>query len=51
MTALLPLVSAVVGMLVYGLSANAKVAEMGRIVFACAVLVLLFGAAGHVVKF
>jgi hypothetical protein len=36
---------AVIGLLIYALASNPKVAEIGRLLFACAVLALLLGAA------
>lgn len=50
MTALIPVLVAVAGALVYGLSSNGKVAELGRLCFACALLVLMFAVAGHSVR-
>lgn len=47
---LLPLIVALVGLIVYALSANAKVAELGRLAFACGLLVTLFAFATHGVK-
>lgn len=44
MTILLPLLVALVGCLVYGLSNNAKVQELGRIAFAFGLLVFLLQA-------
>jgi Na+/phosphate symporter len=41
---LLSLLVAVVGVLMYALAANPKVAELGRIAFFCGLLVFLFGA-------
>lgn len=48
--AFIPLLAIIIGLLVYVLAGNAKVAEMGRITFACGMLVTLFVAAKHVVK-
>lgn len=42
LVAIVPLVAALVGLLVYALSANGKVAELGRIAFSCGLLVTLF---------
>lgn len=47
---LVPVAAAIVGALVYALSANAKVGELARILFACGVLVALFVFAQHVVR-
>jgi len=46
---LLPLLVAIIGMLVYALSANAKVQELGRLAYGCGLLVTLFELATHVV--
>lgn len=48
--AIVPLVVAIIGLLVYALSANPKVAELGRLAFACGLLVTLFAMAGHTVR-
>lgn len=42
------IVLAVLGLLVYGFASNAKVAEIGRLTFACAVLALCLAASPHV---
>jgi chromate transport protein ChrA len=47
MNALLPFVAAVIGALVYALSANGKVQELGRILFAAALFALLFALSGR----
>jgi hypothetical protein len=44
------LLVAIVGLLAYVLAANAKVAEIGRLAFACGLLVTLFDVATHVWK-
>lgn len=44
-----PLLICVIGLLVYALSANPKVAELGRIAFAFGLLVTLWQYAGHAV--
>lgn len=49
--AIIPLIVAIVGLLMYALSANAKVAEIGRIMLWTGLLVTLFVAAGRTVKF
>lgn len=48
---ILPALVAVVGVLVYALASNAKVAEIGRLAYACGLLVTLFELATHVVHF
>lgn len=45
MTILIPLLVALAGVLAYALSANPKVAELGKIAFACGLLVTLFAVA------
>jgi len=42
MTILIPLLFALAGALIYGLSSNPKVVELGRIMFWCGLLVTLF---------
>lgn len=39
-TAILPLVVALIGLVLYALASNPKVAEIGRIVFFCGMLTL-----------
>jgi hypothetical protein len=39
----LPLVVALVGLLMYALSSNPRLVEIGRIAFACGLLALLLG--------
>jgi len=46
----LPLLVAVIGVLMYALSSNAKVAEIGRISFAFGLLVTLMVMSHHVVR-
>ena len=48
--AIIPVVVLILGALVYGLSANPKVQEMGRLAFGCGLLVALFGAARAVLR-
>jgi hypothetical protein len=48
---LLPLLVCLLGLLAYALSTNAKIAELGRLTFACGLLVTLFEVATHVVRF
>jgi len=43
---LAPLVM-LIGLLAYALSSNGKVSELGRVAFACGLLVSLFEFAGH----
>lgn len=45
-----PVVALVLGALAYGFSANPKVAEVGRITFAAALLALLLGVVDHAVR-
>jgi hypothetical protein len=45
-TAIIPLVMAILGALAYALSANPKVAELGRLLFAAGVFALAFNLAG-----
>lgn len=47
-TAIIPIVMAILGALAYALSANAKVQELGRILFAAGVFALAFALAGKV---
>lgn len=48
--AIVPILAAVIGLLVYALSSNAKVAELGRLAYACGLLVTLFAFAHHLVR-
>lgn len=50
MIALVPILAAVVGALLYALTANPKLAELGRITFGCGLLVSLFVLAQHTVR-
>lgn len=50
LTILVPLLCAVVGALVYALSANAKVAELARLLYGAGVLVTLYVVAQHVIR-
>ena len=50
MIVLLPLLIAVVGLVVYALASNPKVAELGRIAYGCGLLAFLLGSAGAVVS-
>lgn len=49
--AIIPLVVAIIGLLMYVLASNTKVSEIGRIMFWTGLLVTLFVAAGRTVKF
>mgnify|MGYP007083431297 CR=1 FL=1 len=50
MVVLLPLLVAVVGVLIYVLSADPKVQEMGRIMFFCGLLAFLMRGAEQVIS-
>jgi hypothetical protein len=50
MTILVPLLVCVIGILVYALSTNGKVQEMGRIAYGAGLLVTLFEVSGHIVS-
>lgn len=50
MIALVGVIAAIVGLVVYLISSNSKAAELGRILFGCAVLVVLLRFSGDVVK-
>jgi|KBSSwiStaDraftv2_1062776.scaffolds.fasta_scaffold00132_25 hypothetical protein len=50
MIAIIPLLAAIVGLLIYVLAANAKVVEVGRALFWCGLLVTLFTVASKVIK-
>lgn len=47
---IIPLLVALIGMVVYILAANGKAQELGRLMFACGLLVTLFAVARTVVK-
>lgn len=47
--AVIPLILALVGLLLYALAANPKVSEIGRISFFCGLLVLTFAFAKTVI--
>jgi hypothetical protein len=40
--AIVPLIAAIIGLLIYVLASNAKVSEVGRLLMACGMLVTLF---------
>jgi hypothetical protein len=48
MNALVPVICALVGALVYALSTPAKIAELGRLLFLAATIALMFAFSGHV---
>ena len=48
---LLPLLVSILGVLLYALAANPKGQEIGRLAYACGLLVVLLEVANHVVKF
>lgn len=48
--AIWPLVFLVVGLLVWALASNAKVAEAGRITFFCGLFFLVWGLSGRALK-
>jgi Na+/phosphate symporter len=48
--ATVPLLVCVIGALIYALTTRAELKEMGRLMFACGLLVALFVAAKHVVN-
>lgn len=50
MIAIVPLLVAVVGVLIHALASNAKVAEVGRALMWCGILVTLWVMAGRTVK-
>jgi len=50
MIAIVPLLVAVIGLLVYVLASNAKVIEVGKALMWCGILVTLFALASHVIK-
>ena len=50
LTILLPLLVAVVGLVLYAISANPKVSELGRIAYFCGLLVVTFALSRVVLK-
>lgn len=42
------IIALIFGLLMHVLSSNAKLSDIGRIIFACALLALFFGASPHV---
>ena len=51
MIALVPVLAIILGVLLYVVPASPKLAELGRILYAAGVLVLLYSLAGHTVSF
>lgn len=47
MAALVPMLGAVAGALLYAFSGNGKVAELGRLIFGASILVVLLTVAGR----
>ncbi len=47
----IPALFCILGALAYALTSNAKVAELGRIAYACGLLVTLATLVSHVVRF
>lgn len=50
MIAALPIIAMVVGALMYALSSNGKIQELGRILFAAGAFALLFALSGKTVS-
>jgi hypothetical protein len=48
--AVIPLLVAIIGPLMYILAGNAKVAEIGRLMFACGLLALIFASARESIR-
>lgn len=48
--AVIPLLVAIIGLLLYLLAANAKVAEVGRLMFGCGLLALMFASARESIR-
>lgn len=48
--AIVPILFLILGLLLYALASNGKVAELGRITFACAMLITLWTLAAKVVR-
>ena len=51
MIAYIPLIFVIIGLLMYALCANPKLAEIGRLVFFAAFLVLMFSVSSETVHF
>jgi len=47
---IVPLLICLVGLLTYALASNGKVVELGRLAYACGLLVTLFVVARHVLR-
>ncbi len=47
---IVPLLVCLVGLVVYALSTNGKVVELGRLAYGCGLLVTLFVVARHVLR-
>ncbi len=50
MIAIVPVLAMIIGALVYALSSNGKVAELGRLTFGAGVLVFVYSLASHAVS-
>lgn len=48
--AIVPVIVTIVGVLAYALASNAKIAEIGRLAYACGLLVTLFTLASKVIR-
>jgi hypothetical protein len=48
--AVIPLLVAIIGLLMYILATNTKVAEIGRLMFACGLLALMFASARESIR-
>ena len=48
--AVIPLLVAIIGLLLYILASNAKVSEIGRLMFACGLLALMFASARESIR-
>lgn len=51
LSAIVPLIFAIVGLLMYALASNPKLIEIGRLLFATSWLVTMFVAAQHTIHF
>ena len=47
--AIIPILVLVIGLLLYALATNGKVAEMGRIMFFCGMIVVTYALSSHLV--
>lgn len=50
MIVLIPLLVAITGLVIYAISTNPKIQEIGRIAYACGLLVTVFVVAGQSVR-